>query len=441
MNRNRIISFVLIILIPFFLFFLRFASTASAGMKRMFTPRISLLNQYDDNIDLQHENERSDWITTLSPGLSFGLESLRSRMNLDYEAGFVSYRDDSSQNIVSHKGTGLWERQLNNRLKLTVSDTFIRSEDPILVGEEGLIEIFERRIYHRNNGQASLTLQFGADDQMSMGYRNRYLDNESSRFEDSVSHEGFLNLDAWCTPRFGISLTSSINRGRFKQPDPDMEASENFYQYKTGLTVNYRWHPSRRLYARYDLLYQDYDEHGGLNADTDNFRVHQGALGLALALSSVTEFSAEGGYFVQDFFSSHKKDGGTFDARLSTRKKRATLRLSGSGGYDQDYFSAENLGSSRFRQALGSADYRLTEHLRVFASASYRWADFFQEDELNNRKDRIWRANTGFSFSYRRWLTLSLDGTHSERESTDPATEFRDNRVMIRLTGAYPVTF
>ena len=446
MKIGKFITPLLIIVISLLLLGPGLNSTASAAMRKTFTPRISIQNQYDDNIGLEAWDENSDWITTVSPGLSLDFRSPRTSMSLDYEAGFSFYRDNSSRDNTRHQGTGLWEQQLSRHLRLEARNTFVRSEDPILVSEGLIEEVFrERRVYHRNNGQVNLLCEFSEKSQMSLGYRNRYLDNQSSRSEDSIGHEGFLDAHTWFGSQFGIGLESLINRGRFKQPegfDPD-DASEDFYQYEVSVLLNYRWHSSRLLYIEYDLLYQDFDE-PEWDANPDDFRVHQAGLGLNLSLGPQTQFNVEGGYFVQDPLNDHKRDGVKFDTDLNTRSERISLRIQGSFGYDQDYLSSENLGASRFSQAFGSLDYLLTKNLRFSTSGSYRWVDFFGEDnqdDRDDRKDEVWRMSAGFSFSFWRRLTLSLDASHSERESTDRTVEFRDNRIMLRLTGAYPIIF
>jgi hypothetical protein len=408
-----------------------FTGTADATMRKTLTPRISIQEQYDDNIHLEPEDEDSDWITLVSPGISLSLEGPDTTMNLDYDAGFSYYQDDTDMNSTRHQVGAGWDQDLGEHLRFHLSDTFVRSEDPI-VETEGIIEDIrrERGIYYRNTGEASLSYDFGAEDQITAGYRNRYVDDQSSRDEDSKGNEGFLSLDTWFTQQFGIGLTSSYNHGQFEQTQTD-----DFDQYSAGLTVNYRWQPTRRLYARYNFLYQDFEQPDA-GAETNDYRVHQGALGISLALGPHTDFNAEGGYFLQDYFNGDQTEGGTFSGSLTTRTQRSSVSLAASGGYDQDYYSAENLGSSKYRQASGSADYLITETLRAFTSATYRWEDFFETED--DRKDKVWRATGGLSFSFWRWLTLSLEGTHTERDSDDPGMDFEDNRVMLRLTGAYP---
>jgi hypothetical protein len=423
---KRLVVIVILVLLSG----LSFTTIAEAAMRKTLTPRISVEEQYDDNIYLLPEHEISDWITVVSPGISLDLETPETTMTLDYEAGFSFYEDDTDMNSTRHLARAEWNQPLTRYLRLQVTDVFVRSEDPI-VETEGVIEDIrrERSIYNRNTGEVSLSHEFGAEDQITGGYRNRYVDDISRRDEDSQGHEGFLSLDKWFAPQYGIAITSSFGRGEFKQPEP----AQDFDQYKGGLTLNYRWQPSRCLYGRYDFQYNDFEP-----PEANDYRVHQGALGVSLTLGANTDFNIDAGYFVQDYLNGYQIEGATFGGSLNTRMQRASIGLAGSGGYDQDYYTAENLGSFKFREFSGSADYLITENVRVFTSASHHRQEFFEADTPRDRKDKVWRGSAGISLSFWRYLTLSLEGTHLERDSDDRRVEFEDNRVMLRLTGAYP---
>ncbi len=271
-------------------------TTTDAVASWTLTPRLSIHEQYDDNLDLEPENENSDWITVVSPGISLELEAPNTTTTLDYEAGFSFYADDSSRNSASHQGQVELDQNLSRYLRFHLSDTFVRSEDAIVETEDGIDIRRERGIYYRNTGEASLSYDFGVENLVTAGYRNHYMDDRSSMNEDSVGNEGFVNLDAWFTPRFGIGITSLYNQSRF-------ERSDNFDQYAAGLTVNYRWQEARRVYARYDLLYQDFEP-----SEADNYRVHQGSLDLSMALSAYTDLNLEGGYFIQDYLNGNQTD-------------------------------------------------------------------------------------------------------------------------------------
>lgn len=432
---SRLLTYGLRIILILFLLSCLHTATTLAAMKNTLTPRISIYEQYDDNIDLQEDNEVSDWITGVSPGISLIWDGLHTKMNLDYETLFAFYQDNPSGDTTRHRGKAVWDQELSEHWRFHLSDRFLRSEDTILETEGEIEDIRrERRVYYRNDGTASLAYEFGAEDQVTAGYSNAlYVEDESARDRDSIGHAGFLNFDMWFGPRYGIGLTSQYHRGEFEQED-------DFDQYSAGLTLNYRWHPSRRLYTRYDFLYHDFDQPETDPIEND-FRLHRGALGTILGLGPNTDLELEGGYFVQDYFDRDQLEGGEFSARLTSRTERTLLRLKASGGYDQDYYTSENLGSSEYYRVIGYATHHLTENLSVLGSASYRWEKFFGVDTEEDREDEVWRLRARLSLSFWRWFTVSLEGTHTRRDSDDPTVEFVDNRGTLGLTAAYPYVF
>jgi hypothetical protein len=412
-----------------------FPGTANAEKQFTLTPRISLQEQYDDNIGLRPENEVSDWITVVGPGLSLLVETPHTKLNLDYEAGFTFYLRDTFRNRTRHRGRGTWDQQLVRNLSLQLNNTFLVSEDPITVQEGQIVDIATERVTrYRNSGQAGLSWRFGTEDRISAGYRSRLFESESSREQDSMGHEGFADLETWFVPTFGMGLNARLNRTQFRQPNEFVGiGNDDFYQSEVMVTANYRRRRSRVFYARYRLLFQDFEETFG-GAFSDDYVVHEGVLGLSHRLSRRTNFRAKAGYFFQDFEDRKGRDGPAFDARFDTRGKRASLQLGVDGGFWLDYYSSQNRGFSQFAQVSGSADYALTEDLRILARASYRYEDFTEVDEI----DRTWFALGGLAWSPFGWLRLSLDGRHSERASNVPGREFTDNRVTLRITASYP---
>jgi hypothetical protein len=113
-----------------------FSGTAIAQTKSTFTPRVSVSETYDDNIDLEPDNEDSDWITVVSPGANFQLESQHTQLTLDYEAGFSFYAQDSSRDTTRHRARISWDQLLAEHWRLNLNNTFSRSEDPITIEDE-----------------------------------------------------------------------------------------------------------------------------------------------------------------------------------------------------------------------------------------------------------------------------------------------------------------
>ena len=68
------------------------------------TPSISVSETYDDNIYLNDSNEKSDYITAVTPGLSLNILSQNTQLELSYAPTFVRY-DDEDENkvcVISH---------------------------------------------------------------------------------------------------------------------------------------------------------------------------------------------------------------------------------------------------------------------------------------------------------------------------------------------------
>ena len=72
-----------------------------------FTPRVSAGQYWTDNVTAAPSGlEQSEWVTTLEPGFSLGLDSIRGEATLDYEAQAAWYRDNSDFDDVYHRLDG-----------------------------------------------------------------------------------------------------------------------------------------------------------------------------------------------------------------------------------------------------------------------------------------------------------------------------------------------
>ena len=91
-------------------------AVAVGQTKSTFTPRVSVSETYDDNIDLEPDNENSDWITVLSPGANFQLQSQYTQLALDYEAGFSFYAKHSSRDATRHQPSALVNIKLEGKI-------------------------------------------------------------------------------------------------------------------------------------------------------------------------------------------------------------------------------------------------------------------------------------------------------------------------------------
>ncbi len=169
--------------------------------------------------------------------------------------------------------------------------------------------------------------------------------------------------------------------------------------------------------------------------DSNNYVVHEPAIGVNLSLGPNTELGVEVGYFRQDVNNENGEEGFVLNANFNTQKERTTFNLQTNNGYEQDYGTSENRGFSKFSDNSARVDYQLAENINIFATARYRWEDFTE----TNRTDHTYGGRAGLGYTFHRWLTISLEGGHLRRDSTDSNDEFTDNRVMLQLIAVYPI--
>ena len=412
-----------------------------ASTIKTITPRLTIREKYDDNVDLSSKNKDQDWITTVLPGILFNLRGERTDLDLDVQGGWDWYLDDSSRDSREYRGTVRWNQQLTEFLSFNLNDTFAQTDDPITVYDGAVVDVRGgQRTQYRNNGQAGFSYVFGPDDRISAGYRNMYIDDRYEYNDDRVSHVGYANLDKWFGERFGIGLNLSHTNGNF-------EARDDFRQWNTGVTTYYRWNPYHFAYARYTLLDHNYDQDAfyylgddyRLHIGSKDYQVHEGLVGVNLTLSEYTSLYLDAGYFAQKYRSdiSDDQEGLAFNLSFSTRGERITWSLDASGGYDEDYFSSDDFGSSRYAKGLARVNYRFTETISLFATVDYRWDDFYEEDV---KEDRM-RATAGLRYKFWQWYTASLQYTYNERASDRSSRDYTNNRIHFQLRWAYPYQF
>jgi uncharacterized protein (PEP-CTERM system associated) len=183
-------------------------------------------------------------------------------------------------------------------------------------------------------------------------------------------------------------------------------------------------------------VYQDFDDEHATD-DNNNYVVHEPAIGVNLSLGPHAELGVEVGYFHQDINNENGEEGFILNANFSTQKDRMSFGIQTNNGYEQDYATSENRGFSQYSDNSARLDYQLAENVGIFATARYRWEDFTE----NNRTDHTYGGRAGLNYTFRSWLTASLESGHLRRDSDEKEDEFEDNRVMLQITAAYPIPF
>ena len=437
----------------FILFLFSFTPMASADwvdIMTKFRPRISAQEEYTDNLFYQKTNKVDDFITTVSPGLTFstspmpvGLPSQtpyftpagraqpKYGLDLDYAPGFVFYAHNSNFNYISHAGTLNTWYTFGRGLTFRIWDNLIQSKDPleayVAPGQPQQPGVFVPGInqngftYLRNVVSPSMSYQFGREDFLELIYTDNYYHSQNPGV-------GTIWLDT-VTPRFtywfninhGIILEYNYISGRY-------DFSPDFTGNRARARYTYRFDAQTSIFGQYTYDNLNYESPGV------SYNVNNPSVGITHAFSPTLTGRAQGGYFWQTLASgSGASSGPTVDLGLNQRTMRTTYDFSVRGGYAADLSSAQTLGFYKYYSAIGTVTQQLATRISVGILGSVGRYDYAGQ----GRKDWIWRTEGNFSYQPLRWLIATFLVYHQEDDSDSSTSGYKENRAMIRLTATY----
>jgi hypothetical protein len=419
-GMTKILRYTMIFV--FFLPFFLSPATGIAQYRKEFTPRISVGQEFDDNIYLDNTDEKSDYITTASPGFNLKISSLKNFLTLDYSPTWVWYNDYDENDTVRHTGSLHFSEDITQHLRFSLSDTYTQSEQPIETAEhiEGIRNT--RNTYKRNNGSASIDYQFGSKNNISIGYAHSLLENEDITLNDGKIQNPSLAISYWVNVKNSLELTYNFTDAAFSRDD-NLDAEDDYTGNATGINYTYFFTPHKWGSMRYRFTNRNFD---GL---TEDYSVHEGSLGFGYEVSNDLSLTVEGGIFNQVNTESDDEIGYNYTVSLINNFRRGSFRLAGSGGWDEYYLEAERRGFVRFWSADTRIEYLLMKYLSVHAGAAYRHNKFKDE-----RRWRILRGSFGFNLDFLRWFSLSLDYKYVQQDDDVDLEDFKDNRIMLSLT-------
>ncbi len=346
-------------------------------------PYLNLRQQYRSNIYLTADDEISDFITFLSPGVRFYMPRADGEFELDYRADLLFYRDNSREDTDRHlvllKGDWIIGRNydfvIQNRLHIT--------DDP---ATSELTELEDRT---RNTFNTGLT-RTGNNVSLGAGFTS-VLDDYKDR-DDLDRTENYITLDGYYTVRPKTDIHMRYRRGEIK------------YDRKTPLRD-----------ASYDEL----------------------TAGVTGRISPKITGEIRAGYQWRDYDDPARQDfgGGVVVARavhqMNTRV-RTTLDIA-RGAEESTFGDNSYYAYTSFN--LGYEHIMGRKHV-ARAGAGYRNNDYPEAVGGFSREDDIWSFSLGWDYNIRKWAVLGISYEHRKRDSDYPLHDYDyiDNRVSIHCS-------
>ncbi len=393
-------------------------------------PYIRITGEYSDNLDLTYDHERSDFYTTIAPGIKFSNMDERSGVNLDAYAGYVFYSRYDDLNYATGNISLDAKYLSSSHFNFYVREALTRTDDPrereyfTTLQDNKYVLANERRraVYWRNVFEPVVEYQFGPENRIGVKYRNNLYYAED--IDNIDSRENYIGpfLTYWFNPQHGIALDYGYTNGYFES-DPDLNG------HRIGGAYMMRVTPKTTLSLKGAYTIHSYTD------DWLDYEIYETAIGISHLFSSTLSASAEIGYYWMEPDIGSKEDGVTFKGDLIKKGERTTYLLSLQGGYIQDLFTSQNRGFQKYYRATGSVNHFLDRRLSVGALGSVEWI----EDPKTDQQDTIWSAGARISYLPFQWLNVTLGYNYQQDNPNDHywANEYKENRVMLSFTATY----
>jgi hypothetical protein len=273
----------------------------------------------------------------------------------------------------------------------------------------------------RNVAAPTIEYQFGRENRFGLNYRNNTYRTDSLTSENS--QENYINpfVDYWFDQRNGLHLEYGYTIGDFEHSS-DMRAHMANARYTNRIT------PKTAIFGEYTFIRRQFD------LPIFDYDILDPSVGITYAFGPTWNASAQVGYYWYEPEIGSKIEGVSYKASITKLGDvRTTYVLSLQGGYTEDYFTAENLGFNKYHRLTGSATHFLEKRTSIAFAGSIERVDFVQTD----RNDWIWGVSGTLTHMPLKWLTLALEISHREGNSSIDINDYTENRGLIKITATY----
>ena len=402
--------------------------TSQAWARLGVEPRLAFREEYDDNIFLTPDDEESDFLTTVSPGLAGRWDARYFNLVLDYGLELLYYRDHSEFDETSLSDTQRARAEMEilpgKSFSIRVLEEYYRTSVDLrrpavdtnpIVNKTNVNHFLLNPRYRLGKLPAlQATMDYRYDE---YNYDSPNEDNtvgDDTEGDDNLSHVFTLNLARQMSERLVLTMNAAQH---FHQAETD----DDFR--RQDLTAGFNFKAGPRLTLRGD---------GGASwidfKDRDN---ETSSIWSAGADFQATPRLAFGLAFSENY--SVLADDGLSKTRLATGKVGYTskIRTDFSVFAQEEDFQTED---RKDRSVGGALTLRipLGERLDLRLHGRLAYLEFLPED------DDVRRASAGAALEYRRGLfKVSLGYDHHDSQADLDADEYRSNVVFL----AASVTF
>ena len=411
--------------------------------------------EYSDNFRRSDADKKSNFRTILSPGLRLGI-------NGAFTKGLISYvpsetydsSDDKASLFHSFLGSVTW--QATPRLSLTLSDTFIRSDEASQADRLSLRR--DRQPFTTNTLAPILTYSFAPITTTAYYRFSTFVEDggrdtishligttaSTSIYESNTVSVGYEYLNSDTSGGQGTLSAGSVGSGGTQ----DVSGHRFFGSFTRQLNPL----TSAGISGSYGLRQSGNNQSGNNQRRNNDFDVWSVSL---FTTRNVGALSLTGNVG----YSQVKRDAGGTDSSILTattliyRLARVSLTLGVDTGFSETFAEGQNFGVVETRGVTGTLSYEFTPFITATTGGFYRenaptGTSTRTTTQGGARDENSWGASVTVAIKLSRWLTMLLDYSHTEAsrqailQSTLQSTPqdggaFTENRARISLNASF----
>ncbi|MEK6733175.1 MAG: outer membrane beta-barrel protein [Candidatus Omnitrophota bacterium] len=339
--------------------------------------------QYDDNVFLDRENKKSDFIVTLTPGVTAYLPFSDNLLKLDYHVDFNRFADNTSQNATNHYLSGNLELDWRN-LTFNIYDKFSRAFERPSTEDATRVK--------RQDNRAGITVNFQKDRLgIQLGFENFKRDYITPAYDQYDRTEYIYSLMATHQTFSKTKLLMEYDFGDIKYDHSTTNSDSNYHQLLVGAIGELT--PKTTAAIKVGTQFRNYKDSGIPEFNT-----------LVIYSDMIHKFS----------------DKDALKLLFTRTANESTYQ-------NNSYYELNNVN--------GIYDHFFTPKLLGFVTGVYEEHTYPREStegaETKKRDDKYYSAGAGLKYYLQKWLTLTLQAEHIIRNSNFGVFDYRDNLITL----------
>ena len=381
--------------------------------KTKVTPKLAYKGEYNDNIYLKENNEKSDYINTVTPGIGFSFEGKRGNyLGVGYEVDYVRYRDYDDNDYETYKAMGGFGIKSPMGLYLKVNDRYTDTAD--LYGSAELYKEGEKTKRWWNTVEGSVGYEFSDRLIIEVQYKNyvEKYDLFTDRWQNKRDHVYGGTFYYKLLPKTSFLI-------EYRRTTRDYTEQANATDNDKGITsstsedyklddylVGLHWDPTGKLNGELKLGYSDktYDNERGWR---NNYKYREKDTWIAEANLQ-------------------------FNASEKTKVRTKIMRsIKESTDLTSHYYTDTTIGLD-LNQALRRRTY-------VDLGIDLNAARYNAYGTEKTREDNTITATIGLEYRIRPWLRASVGYGYKRRESSRgfEYREYTNHKWTVRLGAVF----